>query len=284
MRQRRLLVAALVLALAGGAAGASIGLVGSSSGSPGSPFSGQAARKALCGSPYILGCHSPDGAWSIKVRNQGFGCTLSVFRLRTGHRAWAYHSHDGGCDPPIWLEPHLLVFRHNANRPPDADVISLDPATRKVALLARFTSYVVSPDERWVAGEAGLRSNGTPRLIAVLSLESHACRVVTRAHGPNQDIRVDQSPWPVGANPALTETNIVRRLNYPSSVSWRTVLIGHVKVRVASGPGAGFTRDSSGVIVSESRLTSEGETGKRLLRFGLSSLHAPCPADLVPHI
>jgi hypothetical protein len=287
-RRRRLVTATLLLVLAGGAGGAALGLSGATSPhgagvalSPAKaklpPLSGLAARKALCGSPYILGCHSPDGAWSIKVLNHGFGCTVTVYRLDGGRRAWAYQSHDGGCDPPIWLRPHLLVFRHDENHPAAADLLSLDPATRKVTLLARFTGYVVSPDERWIAGEADAREDGTARLVAVMSLTNGTCRVVTRATSPGQDVSVDESPWSI--RPPLPTAKPFR-----DPVVWRTVHEGGTTIRVVAGPGTGFTRNSRGVIVAEwqpSR-TAPYATHKRLVKFSLSSLQTSCPSGLAP--
>ena len=95
-RRRRFLIAAVAL-LVVGAAGAAVALRGSTpparitpaaTKTPVPPLSNLAARAMWCGDAYNAsgrgGCHSPDGKWSIVVRNHGKGCTLTVTRASSG--------------------------------------------------------------------------------------------------------------------------------------------------------------------------------------------------------
>lgn len=88
-----------------------------------------------------------------------------------------YHSTDSCCDFITWVKPHLLLFDD------DYRVMKLDPATRKVSVIAGFSNFVVSPDGRWVAGFAA----GPPELaesVGVLSLRKRLCLEVV--HGSRQ--------------------------------------------------------------------------------------------------
>jgi hypothetical protein len=230
------------------------------------PLSNLAARAFWCGDAYNAsrhgGCHSPDGKWAIVVENEGKGCTLTVTRTGTGRRERIGQPDSWGCAPDLWVG-HRFVVQEGFDEPKHR-VISIDPPSRHVKILARFRTFVVSPNERWIAGEAELRHDGTPQLIAVRSLTSNTCRVVIRATSPSQDVSVDKSPWSSGPRDQTT-------------VVWRTVVQNGRKIRVVSGPGTGFTRNSRSVIVATWENSPYG-ANKRLVKFNLSSLHTPCPA------
>jgi hypothetical protein len=227
-----------------------------------------------CGDAYDAsgrgGCHAPDNRWSIIVNNQGDGCTLTVTRTGTGQHYEVRQPRSGGCAPDLWVRDNFVV--QEGFDSPGGRVVSLDPPSRKVKTLARFRTFVVSPNKQWIAGEGEVRPDGTPRLVAVMSLTSHTCHVVTEA-SPDQDISVDKSPWsfrpPIPTSP------------YRNPVVWRTVRRGGKKIRVVSGPGTGFTRNSRSVIVAEWQPSNAAPyvTHKRLVKFTLC-LYAP-PARLV---
>jgi hypothetical protein len=287
-RHRRLLVAAAVAMLAGGAAWAAITLSGSTAAhgsgpvvpaatrTPLPPLSGLAARANWCGDAYNAsgrgGCHSPDGKWAIVVDNQGTGCTLTVTRIGTGRHERIGRT--GSCAPDLWIG-HSFVVQGDIYGP-RGRVFSIEPPSRHVNVLARFRTFVVSPNERWIAGEARASSLWGPRVVAVVSLTNGTCRVVARATSPSQAVSVDKSPWSI--RPALPTTP------FKQVVIWRTVHRGGRKVRVVSGPGTGFTRNSRSVIVARWEHTDSPPYAihKRLVKLDLSSLHTPCPPGLAP--
>jgi hypothetical protein len=304
MRRRRLLVAAVVLLLAGGALGAALTLgrpaphqASAFSSSPAktqlSPLSNLATRMAFCGNRYST-CHSPDGTWSIVYVNRsagpvsynytngqvsGFdpprvGCTLMVTQLAKGRRE-QIHLKVPGCDHGVWIG-HTYVVQD----PLYGRLLSVDLPSRQVRVLAHFGSDVVSPNGHWIAGEAELH-HGERYLVAVLSLPSRTCRVVAEGrrglHFYGQDVAVDRSPWEYD-----------RQLGFTDPVVWRTVEQGSKRIRVVTGPGTGFTRNSRSVIVGEWQYARRGRLHlptaihKRLVEFNLSSLHTPCPASILP--
>lgn len=283
-RRRRFLIAAVAL-LVVGAAGAAVALRGSTpparitpaaTKTPLPPLSNLAARAMWCGDAYNAsgrgGCHSPDGKWSIVVRNHGKGCTLTVTRASSGRGERI--AEPGSCAPDLWVGDRFLVQVGYSS--PGGHVVSVDPASRHVHVLARFEDFIVSPNKRWIAGGARYAATGEPRLVAAISLTSGTCRVVARATSPGQSVSVWKSPWsfrpPIGTQ------------QYQQVVFWRTVRLGGHKIRVVSGPGTGFTRNSGSVIVAkwQDTKTPPYAIHKRLVKLDLASLHTPCPAGLVP--
>lgn len=292
-RRRRLLAAVLLLLLVGGAAETVVAFSGSTAahGSPPvapaaartqlPPLSGLAARAVWCGDAYNAsgrgGCHSPDNTWSIIVNNNGRGCTLSVTRSGTGRQHYEVHQPgSGGCVPDLWIG-HSFVVQEDIYGS-HGRVVSLDPPSRSPKLLARFSSFVVSPNKRWIAGQAGSGEPFGARVVAVMSLASHTCRVVAEAKSPDQNVSVDKSPWSIRTVPPVSP--------YRDPVFWRKVVRGGKKISVVSGPGTGFTRNSRSLIVAKwqkSQTPPPYAIHKRLVRFNLSSLHTGCPTSIAPH-
>ena len=293
MRRRRLLIAAMALLLLGGALGATLIVSRPASPqrsafSPSSasgqlpPLSGFATRRAFCGNRYST-CHSPDGKWSVVYTqttppgHPGGFCTLRVTDLATGR---VEEIRDGTqCNQGIWIGHTYLVqvnaLGHNGR------VVSLDPPSRHITVLAHFDTYVVSPNGRWIAGESASPSQvgePGPALIAVLSPANHTCRVVTQPHPPTGEIAVDRSPWEFPPFPPPPK-------GFKDPVVWRTVVQGGRKIMVVAGPGTGFTRNNRSVIVAEWQNATHPPraTQKRLVKFNLSSLHTPCPTSVAPH-
>ena len=309
MRRRQALIAAAVLLLAGGAIGAALAVSAppdrSALGpSPAqlrmSPLSNLAERMAFCGNT-ASGCQSPDGKWSIVYANRSsgpvsynysngqvsgyqpprVGCTLNVTDLATAGRE-QIHVREPGCDHGVWLG-HTYVFQDPLLGSPSR-LLSIDPPSRHVKVLAHFSSDVVSPDGRWIAGEAELHQGG-PWLVAVVSAEDHTCRVVTQRNslppgriGDNpQSVAVDRSPWEYAP--------IFPPKGYKDPVVWHNVVQGGARIRVVSGPGTGFTRDSRSIILATWQyrthpLKKIGPIHKRLVKFDLASLHTPCPTTV----
>jgi hypothetical protein len=175
-------------------------------------------------------------------------------------RKTAYHSTHGGCEQAVWVKPHRLLFGVSGPGSPSR-VLSLDPTSRKVTLVGNFLGFVVSANERWLAGE--LRPRGGPPLVTAVSLGSNRCEVVTQAHGPNENLLIAPGP---GVGTLGRE-----------GVTWRR-LPGKVKVNEAVGPGVGFTRDSKGLIVAIDRWRKTFASYHRSLeQFSLTSRH-PSPA------
>jgi hypothetical protein len=287
MRRRRLATAAVAFLLAGAIFGTAVALNGpsfahGSAFTPASsdlpPLSNLAARAMWCGDAYNAsghgGCRSPDGKWSIVVDNEGTGCTLTITRASTGRRERIAQPGSWGCAPDLWVGRRFVV--QEGFHEPKHRVVSVDPASRRVTTLARFRAFVVSPDKRWIAGEAELH-HGTPGLIAVRSLTSKTCRVVTEATNASQGVSVDKSPWSLAPLDPTAPPS-------PDPVVWRTVVQDGKKIRVVAGPGTGFTRNSRSVIVGkwQNIQTAPYLIHKRLLKFDISSLHTACPAGLAP--
>src|SRR4051812_47466190 len=255
-RRRRLLGAVLLLVLAGGGVGAPGGPSGSPAAhgwgsvvpaaarAPLPPLSSLAARARFCGSAFNSGryggCHSPDRRWSIHVDHR-IHCSLAVSRIGTPRRAVVRLP--GPCAPALWVGHTFLIDEGISQF--GFRVASLDPSSRKVTVLARLSNYIVSPNERWIAGEGATRRSYGARLIVAMSLTSHTCRVVTRATSRNQDISVWKSPWSFQPVPGSSHPR------YRLTPQWRTVRQDGRKIRVVSGPGTGFTRDSGSLIIAE---------------------------------
>jgi hypothetical protein len=286
-RRRRVLGAVLVLALAAGVVGAVVALsrppqpggpanvARTATRTPLPPLSGLAARAQLCFSAFNAGrwggCHSPSRKWSVHVDHR-IHCALNVSRIGTPRRAEVRVP--GSCVPLLWVGKRFLIGEGSG--PGISRVASLDPSTRRVRLLARLSYLIVSPDLRWIAGEGDSRlSSYGARVIAVMSLTSGTCRVVARSASPKEDISVWKSPW---------SFPVASYARYSRDPNWRTVRRAGRKIRVASGPGTGFTRNSRSLIIAKWRPARKPpyETHKRLLKFDLSSLHTPCPASLAP--
>jgi hypothetical protein len=288
MRRRRLATAAVVLLLAGGIAGVVAAVTGrpSSAHEPAftpaannlPPLSNLAARAVWCGDAYNAsghgGCHSPDGKWAIVVENHGRGCTLTVTSLRTGRHERIARTGPGSCAPDLWIGPNFIIQRDVYGS--TGRVVGLDPPSRKLTLLARFGTFVSSPNERWIVGQERSSNPFGAHMVAVISLATHSCRVVATTKGPDRYLSVDKSPW------SMRPTTPGTPFNDP--VSWRTVFRDGKKIRVVSGPGTGFTRNSRSVIVAkwESSSTAPYAIHKRLVKFNLSALHTPCPTGVAP--
>jgi hypothetical protein len=179
--------------------------------------------------------------------------------------------------PDLWIG-HSFVVQEGIYGP-GGRVISLTPPNRRVKVLARSWSFVVSPDKRWIAVQAGSGEPYGARLVAVISLATHTCRVVAEAKSPDQNVSVDKSPWSI--RPELPTPT-----PYQDPVVWRTIVRDGEKIRVVSGPGTGFTRNSRSLIIAKwqkSPTPPPYAIHKRLVKFNLSTLHTPCPAGLAPH-
>lgn len=286
MRRRRLFVAAMLVLSAAVAFGAVDALTGpssarpvvtpASSGQP--PLSGLAARAEWCGDAYNAsgrgGCHSPDGKWAVVVNNEGTGCTLTVTRVGTNRHERIKQG--GSCVPDLWIGRSFVVQEDIYGS--HGRVVSLTPPGRTPKLLARFSSFVVSPDRRWIAGEAGSGEPFGAREVAVMSLATHTCRIAAEATSSDQNVSVDKSPWSI-------RPGRPGQLQFRDPVVWRTVVRGGKKVRIVSGPGTGFTRNNRSLIVAKwqkSPTPPPYAIHKRLVRIKLSSLHTPCPASVAP--
>jgi hypothetical protein len=210
------------------------------------------------------------------VNNEGRGCTMTVTGVSTERHERISQAGSGGCVPDLWIGHSFIVqegIYESGGR-----VVSVDPPSRKVKVLARFSSFIVSPDKRWIAGQAGSGEPFGARVVAVMSLASHTCRVVADAKSPDQNVSVDKSPWSIRPEPLTSP--------YTDPVVWRKIEEGGKRISVVSGPGTGFTRDSRSLIVArwqKSPTPPPYAIHKRLLKFTLSSLHTPCPAGLAPH-
>ncbi len=289
MRRRRLLIAALVLLLAGGALGAALAFSNSTTArgpvfAPAAnqlpPLSNLAARARWCGDAYNAsghgGCPSPDGKWAIVVNNESRGCTMTVTRVGTGRHERIGQRRSGGCAPDLWIG-HSFIVQEGVYES-NGRVVSLPPPSRRVKVLAHFSSFVVSPNKRWIAGQAGSGEPFGARLVAVISLATHTCRVVAEAKSPDQNVSVDKSPWSIRPSDPTTP--------FQDPVVWRTIVRNGKKIRVVTGPGTGFTRNSRSLIVAKwqkSPTPPPYAIHKRLVRFDLSTLHTHCPAGLAPH-
>lgn len=134
---KRLGLFALLAVITTGCGGASRGM---------KPTSVAASTQACAQAPASgMTCRSPDGAWTVRFYS-GPG-TLWLAR-RGGGPSWvkAYRSHDACCAEITWAKPHTLLFDD------DYRLFHLDPATRRHMKVAGWSTFVVSPDGRWIAG------------------------------------------------------------------------------------------------------------------------------------
>ncbi|HLX31793.1 MAG TPA: hypothetical protein VKR79_03375 [Gaiellaceae bacterium] len=158
-------------------------------------------------------CRSPDGAWSVTYTPSPG--TLWVKRPGSG-AVRAYRSRDSCCTYITWAEPHTLLFDD------DYRLMRLDPVTRRHAMIANWSDFVVSPDGRWIAGwdftppeEAGT--------VGVLSVDGKTCLVVPHnarlsdeAAGFTQDSKnVIVVRWPFVPNNGTTGSS--QLVQYPIS-------------------------------------------------------------------
>jgi hypothetical protein len=118
-------------------------------------------------------CRSPDGAWKVTYRRAG----LYLNRRGTGTSLRMYHSNDSCCDMITWVRPHTLLFVD------DYRVFRLDPATRRRSKIAGFSNFVVSPNQRWLAGWADAGPNETST-VDIESTKGTNCLAVP--HTPHQ--------------------------------------------------------------------------------------------------
>jgi hypothetical protein len=143
----------------------------------GAPFGGHNATehtRQVVSSVYV----SPDRKWSLAYgRKHGYG-HLDVTERATGRVFRMYSSNDGCCAQITWLRPHLLIFVD------DYHTKTLAPATRRVATIAHFSNFVVSPDGRWVAGWADCGTH-CQESVDVVRITGGQCRTVPRR--PAQD-------------------------------------------------------------------------------------------------
>jgi hypothetical protein len=200
--------------------------------------------------------------------NNGVDCHVLVRHAGTRTAKPVYHS-PRGCSWPAWVKPHQLLFgAGELGRP--YRVLSFDPATRRVTLIANLLGFIVAPNGRWIAGE--LRPKGAPPLVAAISLRSHECRVVTRARGSNENLLVAAGGGAGNLGPPTASP-------FRQGVTWIRGRDRHGRLSVANGPAVGFTRDSKGVIVAVNRWSNKtGAYYRKLVRFPLLDAHKPCPA------
>ena len=100
---------------------------------------------------------------------------MTVTRLGTGRHERISQARRGSCAPDLWIGQRFVVQEDIYGS--HGRVVSLDPPSRSPKLLARFSSFVVSPNKRWIAGQAGSGEPFGARVVAVMSLASHTCRV-----------------------------------------------------------------------------------------------------------
>jgi hypothetical protein len=199
-----------------------------------------------------------------------------VTHLATGQKE-QIHLRLPGCDRGLWIGRRYVVQDPALGAP--SRLMRVDLRNRHVQVLAHFGSDVVSPDERWIAGDVQLPHNGPWPMVAVVSLASHTCRIVAQATAPDQ-VSVDRSPWERGFAPFGST-------GPKKPIVWRTVVQGGKRLRVVTGPGTGFTRNSRSIIVAEWQTPSRAHWSqmaihKRLVKFNLSALHTPCPTGVAP--
>lgn len=182
MRKRRLMVAVLAVAVAGGAAGVAYALVSSTSVSQGVAVASPGIAAKPC--PFypvqhaLQNCHSRGSDWVLSIRYDRYSsvCKLRFSRGNSRRPVWIYRS-GGGClqGQSIWVKPHLLIF------PSDYPLVnSLDPSTHNVTLLGQLSDFLVSPNGRWVAGPGPGDPKVSPEAntIYLLSVGGRECLVV----------------------------------------------------------------------------------------------------------
>ena len=277
MRRRRgLLAVAAVVVLGGGAAGATLAFGGGQSGlvprASAATYPGPAVRLATCSDVQNgPGCRSPDRKWSVLMsssNNNGVDCHVLLRHAGT-KTAEPVYSSPRGCGWPAWVKPHQLLFgAGELGRP--YRVLSFDPVTRRARLIANLLGFIVSPNERWIAGE--LRPKGAPPLVAAVSLRNHECRVVTEARGSNENLLVASGGGAGNLGPPTASP-------FRQGVDWTRGRNRHGRLSVASGPGVGFTRDSKSLIVAVSHWSDKtGAYYRKLVQIPVATSHRPCPA------
>jgi hypothetical protein len=121
---------------------------------------------------------SPDREWSFTFsRLNGYG-RIDVRDRSTNRLYRMYRSNDACCDQITWIAPHTLVFVD------DYRVLRLDPDSRTTRRLAGFSSFVVSPSGRFVAGFADTGGHAA-ETVYVVPVAGGRCLVVPRR--PSQD-------------------------------------------------------------------------------------------------
>lgn len=126
----------------------------------GSKPTGIASAAAQCAQyPYAgLTCRSPDGRWTLTYEPGHIYVTG-----RASHkRLLVYRSRDACCDMISWVKPHALLFVD------DYRVFRVDVAPGGISSLHRikiadWSNFVISPDERMIAGwaDAGPEDSST---------------------------------------------------------------------------------------------------------------------------
>jgi hypothetical protein len=118
-------------------------------------------------------CLSPDRLWRLTYRaRSGSKGKLFLARRRQAKSTLMYAG-DGFLSDITWAKPHLLLFIN------DFQVMSLDPARRKVRHLAQLDGFVLAPNGRWFAGlGAGGPGNPVASHVYVLSANERNCLVV----------------------------------------------------------------------------------------------------------
>lgn len=163
---------------------------------------GDTARGATgwpCGT--VGTCPPPDGVWRVTLQNgvRGWACALYVTRVSTGQRVRMYGSHQDGCSYLTWAQPDRLLFESNFA------FHTLNPATRKVIEPALFGEFVVSPNGRWVAGNAVPGPEAPQETVYALTPSNSRCVIVPRgAHRTDEvvgftrdskSVIVNTGPW-----------------------------------------------------------------------------------------
>ena len=118
-------------------------------------------------------CHSPDGAWTLKLRQGTSYGRLFLARRGQSKSVQMYHSSNSCCQYMAWARPHLLLFV-------DYPLVqSLDPTTRKVTLLGDLNDAAISPNGAWVAGSgAAGPDDSVATTVYILSVGARKCLVV----------------------------------------------------------------------------------------------------------
>ncbi len=121
---------------------------------------------------------SPDGKWSLALtRKHGYG-HLDITQRATRRVFRMYSSNDACCSAITWARSHLLIFVD------DYQTKTLDPATKRVATIARFSNFVLSADGRWVAGWANCGDH-CAEAVDVVPIAGGRCEQIPRK--PDQD-------------------------------------------------------------------------------------------------
>jgi hypothetical protein len=131
------------------------------------------AGSATAFSPVGASQRSPDGKWSVRyTRKNGYG-RLDLTQRSSGKLYRMYRSNDSCCDQITWVAPHLLIFVDDYN------VKTLNPDTRTVRRIAGFSTFVVSPNGRLVAGWADSGGH-VPQTVEVVPTAGGRCLAVPR--------------------------------------------------------------------------------------------------------